>query len=94
MTDPMVRVVWRDAHAMSSGWTHRTELDREPYEVVTVGFLLTGEKPGHLSIAQSVAPGGHVDNVAGIPIGMVISIDYLTARRGLPLERVSDGAVA
>jgi hypothetical protein len=93
MADPaasqMVRVMWRDAHACQSTWLHISELDPEPYEVCSVGYLLVGVKPGHLVVAQSVAPGGHVDGATAIPVGMVMSIDYLSAHRGLPLEVVA-----
>jgi hypothetical protein len=65
-----VLVEWHDAHA-SSQWMDVSELDKDPYVVRTVGWLLPDAKPGHVVIAQSVGCDDYIDGVLSIPVGMV-----------------------
>ena len=75
MTDHQLRlVVWRDAHAVTEGWTHIEDLDKQDCVVTSVGILLVDAKPGYVVLAQSMIDGEHtVDHVLAIPVGMVIS---------------------
>ena len=67
-------VVWRDAHAVTDGWTHLDELDREECIVTSIGILLKDAKHGYLVLAQSMIDDENtVDGVLAIPDGMVIS---------------------
>lgn len=70
-----VLVVWHDAHAGSTQWTRIDELEDDgPYEVHSVGFLLTkksGAKARHVSLAQSWTLEACVDSVLHIPVKMV-----------------------
>jgi hypothetical protein len=65
-----VLVEWHDAHA-SSQWMNVSEIDKDPYIVQTVGWLLPNAKPDHVVIAQSVSCDEYVDGVLSIPVGMV-----------------------
>ena len=70
-----VLVIWNDAHAGTSTWERIEDLvDNEPYEVKSVGFLMTtkaGGKRSHVSITQSWSADGCVDSVLHIPVAMV-----------------------
>ena len=72
-------VRWSDAHADGNGsWLRLEDLDTEPYVVRSSGFVLNEIKRGHLSIAQSLgSEDGVVDYVLHIPIGMILTIEYL-----------------
>ena len=52
-----VLVIWNDAHAGTTQWERIEDLvDNDPYEVKSVGFLMTtkaGGKRNHVSITQS-----------------------------------------
>ena len=62
-----VLVIWNDAHAGTSTWERIEDLvDNEPYEVKSVGFLMTtkaGGKRSHVSITQSWSADSCVDSV-------------------------------
>ena len=75
----VVLVTWHDAHSGSESWINIKDLDIDPAEVQSVGFVLAttdGGKPDHITLYQSrneesVAHGLH------IPVGMVKSIKAL-----------------
>jgi hypothetical protein len=75
MTDHHIQIVtWRDAHAVTEGWTHLEDLDKQECIVTSVGIVLHDVKPGYVVLAQSMIDGEHtVDGVLAIPVGMVIS---------------------
>lgn len=61
-------VWWRDAHDGPHTWTHPDELDQDDYVVQSVGWRLPDTvKPGFLTLAGTVAPGGELANVIHIP---------------------------
>lgn len=83
----MLRVWWHDAHAATEGWTPPDAIDREPYIVMSVGFLLSDCKPGHVVLAQSmITDHGDVDHVLAIPVAMVARIETLNSASLLPVE--------
>ena len=73
-----VLVIWNDAHAGTSTWERIEDLvDNDPYEVKSVGFLMTtkaGGKRSHVSITQSWSADGCVDSVLHIPAKMVVRV--------------------
>lgn len=75
----VVLVTWHDAHSGAESWIAIKELDLEPAEVESVGFLLTeaeGGKPNHITLFQSRI-GDSIDHVLHIPLGMVQKIKVL-----------------
>jgi len=77
-----VEVVWADAHAADiDTWTPLDDLlgaeAGEEYLVVSVGWLVVGSKPKHVTICQSHTADDHVDHVLHIPEGMVRRITTL-----------------
>ena len=75
----VVLVTWHDAHSGAESWINIKELDLEPAEVESVGFLLTeaeGGKPNHITLFQSRI-GDSIDHVLHIPLGMVQKIKVL-----------------
>ena len=68
-----VIVTWLDAHAdRSGGWCLPTDLDDQPYQVRSIGYLIEPPpKADHVSLAQSVGDDGALDHVLHIPKGMV-----------------------
>ena len=76
VTDRPVIVIWHDAHASAAQWEHEDDLnDHEPYEVQSIGFMLTtsnGGKRNHVSILQSRSHEGFVDSILHIPKKMVV----------------------
>ena len=73
-----VLVIWNDAHAGTSTWERIEDLvDNDPYEVKSVGFLMStkrGGKRNHVSITQSWSADGCVDSVLHIPAKMVVRV--------------------
>jgi len=77
-----VRVVWKDAHSISDVWISDSEIKNEPCLVESVGWLLKDRVDDHLVLAQSwnvSAEEPEYDGVLAIPVGMVITIESLTA---------------
>ena len=75
----VVLVTWHDAHSGAESWIAIKELDLEPAEVESVGYLLTeaeGGKPNHITLFQSRI-GDSIDHVLHIPIGMVQKMKVL-----------------
>ena len=75
----VVLVTWHDAHSGAESWINIKDLDTEPAEVQSVGFLLAtsdGGKPDHITLYQSRNEDS-VDHVLHIPIGMVKHIKVL-----------------
>ena len=75
----VVLVTWHDAHSGAESWTDIKELDMDPAEVQSVGFLLNtgdGGKPHHITIYQSRNEDS-IDHVLHIPSGMVRKIEVL-----------------
>lgn len=67
-----VLVEWWDAHAATSAWTPRDEVDTERRVIRTVGFLI-GRDRDHLMVAQSLDDATeHVDQVLKIPRPVVL----------------------
>ena len=74
-----VLVIWHDAHSGSESWINIKDLDTEPAEVQSVGFLLStsdGAKPDHVTLYQSRNEDS-LDHVLHIPVGMVKTIKVL-----------------
>ena len=74
-----VLVIWHDAHSGSESWINIKDLDTEPAEVKSVGFMLApadGGKPDHITLYQSRNEDS-LDHVLHIPIGMVKSVKML-----------------
>lgn len=74
-----VLVTWHDAHSGAESWINIKDLDTEPAEVQSVGFLLVttdGGKPDHVTLYQSRNEES-VDHVLHIPVGMVKNIKVL-----------------
>ena len=75
----VVLVTWHDAHSGAESWINIKDLDTEPAEVQSVGFLLAttdGGKPEHVTLYQSRNEDS-VDHVLHIPVGMVKHIKVL-----------------
>ena len=74
-----VLVTWHDAHSGAESWINIKDLDTEPAEVQSVGFLLStsdGGKPDHVTLYQSRNEDS-LDHVLHIPVGMVKAIKVL-----------------
>ena len=74
-----VLVTWHDAHSGAESWINIKDLDTEPAEVQSVGFLLAtsdGGKPDHVTLYQSRNEDS-LDHVLHIPVGMVQKIKVL-----------------
>jgi len=74
-----VLVIWHDAHSGSESWINIKDLDNEPAEVKSVGFMLApadGGKPDHITLYQSRNEDS-LDHVLHIPVGMVKSVKLL-----------------
>jgi hypothetical protein len=67
-----VWVEWKDAHAGGANWMSVDDIDHDPCIVWTLGFLIPNGKPGHLTIAQSLADSGDFDSPIFIPSDMVL----------------------
>ena len=75
----VVLVTWHDAHSGAESWINIKDLDTDPAEVQSVGFVLAttdGGKPDHITLYQSRNEES-VDHVLHIPVGMVKSIKVL-----------------
>ena len=75
----VVLVTWHDAHSGAESWINIKDLDIEPAEVQSVGFLLAttdGGKPDHITLYQSRNEDA-IDHVLHIPVKMVVSIKVL-----------------
>lgn len=75
----VVLVTWHDAHSGAESWINIKDLDTDPAEVQSVGFLLAtsdGGKPDHVTLYQSRNEDS-VDHVLHIPVGMVKHIKIL-----------------
>ena len=75
----VVLVTWHDAHSGAESWINIKDLDTDPAEVESVGFLLAtsdGGKPDHVTLYQSRNEDS-VDHVLHIPVGMVKNIKVL-----------------
>jgi hypothetical protein len=91
MTEQLVRVLWRDAHAVFDQWGTVADIDDEPCLVATVGFLVPNVKPGHVVVAQSMVLGtDDIDHVTAIPSPMVCRIDSLHRVPIIPIEPDAD----
>ena len=75
----VVLVTWHDAHSGAESWINIKDLDTEPAEVQSVGFLLAtsdGGKPDHVTLYQSRNEDS-LDHVLHIPVGMVRTMKVL-----------------
>ena len=75
----VVLVTWHDAHSGAESWINIEDLDTEPAEVQSVGFLLAtsdGGKPDHVTLYQSRNEDS-VDHVLHIPVRMVQTMKVL-----------------
>jgi hypothetical protein len=93
-----VLVIWNDAHAGTSTWERIEDLmDNEPYEVKSVGFLMTtkaGGKRSHVSITQSWSADGCVDSVLHIPAKMVVRVINLAEETYEHLNKIGTNSPA
>jgi len=74
-----VLVTWHDAHSGAESWINIKDLDTEPAEVQSVGFLLAtsdGGKPDRVTLYQSRNEDS-LDHVLHIPVGMVRTMKVL-----------------
>lgn len=69
------KIVWRDAHSILPEWSD--EMDREPYIVESVGWLIPGAKKGHKVLVLNIGMEGMKDSGIAIPNAMVESIERL-----------------
>jgi hypothetical protein len=91
MSEILVELIWHDAHAVTDSWTNVDDIGRDPVEVRSVGWLLTGAKPGHVVIAQSrIIDQDEVDNVLAVPKGMVRRVNSLHSSTLIPVESIKD----
>jgi hypothetical protein len=75
----VVLVTWHDAHSGAESWINIKDLDTEPAEVQSVGFLLAtsdGGKPDHVTLYQSRNEDS-IDHVLHIPVRMVRTMKVL-----------------
>ena len=75
----VVLVTWHDAHSGAESWINIKDLDTEPAEVESVGFLLAtgdGGKHDHVTLYQSRNEDS-VDHVLHIPVRMVRTMKVL-----------------
>lgn len=75
----VVLVTWHDAHSGAESWINIKDLDTEPAEVQSVGFLLStsdGGKRDHVTLYQSRNEDS-VDHVLHIPVRMVRTMKVL-----------------
>lgn len=75
----VVLVTWHDAHSGAESWINIKDLDTEPAEVQSVGFLLAtsdGGKPDHVTLYQSRNEDS-LDHVLHIPVRMVRTMKVL-----------------
>jgi len=72
-----IEIVWHDAHADTSTWMEKDEIDPNPCVVVSCGILLPETKPDHIVLAQSLNSYEQVDCVLSIPVAMVQSMRVL-----------------
>jgi hypothetical protein len=78
----VVQVLWADAHAGDNdSWVAIEELQaaEDEYLVTSVGWLVVGSKPKHITLCQSVTHDQNVDHVLHIPEGMVRKMTVLQA---------------
>lgn len=91
MSEVLVELVWHDAHAVTDTWTSVDEIDADPVEVRSVGWLLAGAKPGHVVVAQSqIVTHEEVDGVLAVPRGMVRRINVLYPSALVAAESLKD----
>jgi hypothetical protein len=69
----IVELTWLDAHA-ENAWMDIEDLDQEPYQVKSIGWLMPDAKPDHVVLAQSIGVDHSVDGVLCVPVGMVVKI--------------------
>ena len=75
----VVLVTWHDANSGAESWINIKDLDTEPAEVQSVGFLLAtsdGGKPDHVTLYQSRNEDS-VDHILHIPVRMVRTMKVL-----------------
>lgn len=72
-----VEIVWHDAHADTSTWMEKDEIDPNPCVVVSCGILLPEAKPDHIVLSQSLNSYEQVDCVLSVPVSMVQSMRVL-----------------
>lgn len=72
-----VEVVWHDAFAIADTWMETDDIDDQPCEVTSIGYLIPNKKPNHVVLAQSHNTHEHVDSVLAIPDAMVRTITPL-----------------
>lgn len=76
-TKQVVEVVWRDTFSDAVDWTHPDDLAHEPRLIRSVGFVINGGVPGHVSIAQSWdTDTGCVGDVLHIPEQAIAAAIY------------------
>jgi hypothetical protein len=81
LTGALVEVLWHDAHAATDAWTAPTDVEPGPAVIHSVGYQIDIEqKPGHISLAQSLDDVGNMDGLLCIPLENVRRISALVWR--------------
>jgi hypothetical protein len=76
---PLLEIWWRDAAALSTGWSEAADVEIEPQMVLTVGFFFK-ENESDL-IVCSTTDGKHYHGHFQIPKGMIVSRRDLRKKR-------------
>lgn len=72
-----IEIVWHDAHADTSTWMEKDEIDPNPCVVVSCGILFPDAKSDHVVLGQSLNSYEQVDCVLSIPVAMIQSMRVL-----------------
>jgi hypothetical protein len=70
-------IIWHDAHADTTTWIEKDDIDEQPCVVISCGILLPNTKPNHVVLVQSLNSFDQVDCVLSIPVAMVKSMRVL-----------------
>jgi hypothetical protein len=85
-----VIVSWHDAHAIRDQWMDTADIDDEPLEVRSAGFLIPEAKTNHIVLTQSENDADGIDGVLAIPCAMVQSMRVVCSAGEVPFS-LADG---
>lgn len=85
-----VVVLWHDAHAMRDQWMDVEDIDDEPLEVRSAGFLIPNIKDNHVVLTQSENDADGIDGVLAIPCAMVQTMRVVCSASEVPFS-LADG---
>jgi len=85
-----VLIAWHDAHAIRDEWMQPSEVDDQPLEVRSAGFLLPNAKTNHVVLLQSENDSDGIDGVLAIPCAMVQNIRVISSAGEVPVS-LADG---